>query len=368
MSQPHNASHSEDFRNALTENIDQVVFAYQVDTQEFSYLNPAFEEVFQLKRNTVNPSGLLQMVHEEDLEYVREVYEQLLAGEIKKRMEFRILLAGKTERWLRVKPFLLQDNGKRVLAGLAEDITDLKRYTEVEQKFSNKKNAILQILSHDLAGPLGQIQALSSLVATRVKMYADEDLGKVINIIRETSKGSLRLIRDFIEQEFLESSETTLLKSRVNIVEILGEVIEQYRASQQNEQKTFQLSSSDPSIYVEVDEVKFFQAIGNLIYNAIKFTHDDGTISVRVEDKEDTDGQSTVLISVEDNGIGIPKKYHGSLFDKFTKARRPGLRQEPTTGLGMSIIKTIVEWHNGRIWFESEENKGSIFYVEIPKN
>jgi two-component system sensor histidine kinase VicK len=128
---------------------------------------------------------------------------------------------------------------------------------------------------------------------------------------------------------------------------------------------TFELFSSDPSIYVEIDEVKFIQVITNLISNAIKFTQDDGRITVRVEDKEDS---GTLLITVEDNGIGIPKKYHASLFDKFTKARRPGLRHEPSVGLGMSIIKTIVEWHKGRIWFESEENKGTTFYIEIPKN
>jgi two-component system sensor histidine kinase VicK len=68
------------------------------------------------------------------------------------------------------------------------------------------------------------------------------------------------------------------------------------------------------------------------------------------------------------DGIGIPEKYHATLFDKFTKARRPGLRQEPSIGLGMSIIKTIIEWHQGWIWFESQEDKGSVFYVEIPKH
>lgn len=111
--------------------------------------------------------------------------------------------------------------------------------------------------------------------------------------------------------------------------------------------------------------MKFIQVITNLVSNAIKFTQDDGTISIHVEDKEDT---GTLLITIEDNGIGIPDKYHASLFDKFTKARRPGLRKEPTIGLGMSIIKTIIEWHNGKIWFESEENKGTTFYLEIPKN
>ncbi len=364
MSKPHNASHSEDFRNALTENIDQVVFAYLVDSKEFSYLNPSFEEVFQLKRETVHATQLLQSVHEEDQEYVREVYEDLLKGEIKKRSEFRFLLADKTQRWLRVKPFLLQQDGKQVIAGVAEDITDFKRYSEIELKYSNKKNAIIQILAHDLAGPLGSIQALSSLVSTRIKKYGDEDINHVNNLIKQTSKGAIKLIQNFVAQEFLESSEAALITGRVNIVQKLQEVVDQYQDTQQNAAKSFKLISSHPSIYVEIDEIKFIQVITNLISNSIKFTPDDGIITIRLEDKEE---RGTLLISVEDNGIGIPEKYHTSLFDKFTKARRPGLREEPSVGLGMSIIKTIVEWHKGKIWFKSEENKGSTFYLELPK-
>jgi two-component system, OmpR family, sensor histidine kinase VicK len=353
-----------DFRNALMEGIDQVVFIYETASNQFSYLNPAFEQVFQRQRESIQPLSLLEIVHPEDQEYVREVYEDLLKGETKKRAEFRILLPDQTERWLRVKPLLLEEVGKRVIAGVAEDITEFKQFADIEQKYSAKKNAVLTILSHDLAGPIGQIQALSSLIATRVKPYGDEDLSKVINIITETSKRSLRLIQDFVEQEFLESIEANLVKGRVNIVERLQEIVSQYQDSQQSTAISFKLVSSDPSIYAEVDSVKFFQVINNLISNAIKFTKDDGTITIGVEDKEQED---TVVITVEDNGIGIPKKYHQGLFDKFTKARRPGLRQEPSVGLGMSIIKTIVEWHKGRIWFESEENKGTKFYIEIPK-
>jgi two-component system sensor histidine kinase VicK len=365
MSDAHNATHSEDFRNALTEQIDQVVFAFQVEAQQFSYLNPSFEQVFGLKRKSVDAAQLLQMVHGEDQEYVTEVYQDLLKGESKQRMEFRFLLPKNKERWLRVHPFLLQENGKQVIAGLAEDITDFKHYADVELKLSHKKNAIIQILSHDLAGPLGTIQSLSSLIATRIKGYRDEDLNHVVGLITKTAKGSIHLIQDFVAQEFLESSQMALITARLNMVERLREIVEQYQDSQQTTKVTFELFSSDPSIYVEVDDVKFFQVITNLVSNSIKFTPDDGRITLRVEDKEDS---GTVLISVEDTGIGIPKKYHASLFDKFTKARRPGLREEPSVGLGMSIIKTIVEWHKGKIWFESEENKGTTFYVEIPKN
>ena len=172
----------------------------------------------------------------------------------------------------------------------------------------------------------------------------------------------MHLIRDFIKQEFLETSQVSLVKVRVDLIERLRSIIEQYQHSQLNMAKTFHLESTSEKIFIAIDADKFFQVINNLISNSIKFTHDDGVISLRVEEKK-----KTILITVQDNGIGIPKKYHDGLFDKFTKARRPGIRGEESVGLGMSIIKTIVEWHTGKIWFESEENKGTTFYVEIPK-
>ncbi|MBD0257449.1 MAG: PAS domain-containing sensor histidine kinase [Cytophagales bacterium] len=352
------------FLGALTETIDQVVFAFDAEAAQFIYLNPAFETVFGQNREMLQPRCLLQSVHAEDREYVNEAYHDLLAGQIRKPLEFRVRLSDGAERWLRVKPLLVEENGTRAIAGLAEDITDFKHYSTVELRHSHKKNVIIHILSHDLAGPLGTIQSLSSMMATRVREYRDEALSNIVNLITETSRGSLRLIRDFLEQEFIESSETALIKGRVNLTERLRQIAEQYRISQQNSSVQFSLSSSDPSVYADVDEVKFFQVITNLISNSVKFTPDNGTISIRVDDQA---AAGTVLITIRDNGIGIPPKYHPGLFDKFTKARRMGLRQEPTTGLGMSIIKTIVEWHGGNIRFESEENQGTVFFVEIPK-
>lgn len=121
--------------------------------------------------------------------------------------------------------------------------------------------------------------------------------------------------------------------------------------------------TSREEIYAEIDDNKFMQAINNLISNALKFTRDGGLITVSLEEEA-----GSVLFKVADTGVGIPQKYHATpLFDKFTDARRPGLKGESSVGLGMSIIKTIVEWHRGEIWFESQENKGTSFYIRLPK-
>jgi two-component system sensor histidine kinase VicK len=227
-------------------------------------------------------------------------------------------------------------------------------------KFNAKKNAILEILSHDLAAPFATIQGMSTLVEKKLKK--GESVDEFIAYIKDSAKKGSDMIRDFVDAEFLESSHVVLRKERTDLVGIFRTTLEDYQKGGDLINKRFILSSSSPSIYLALDSLKFLQVINNLISNAIKFTHEDGLIEVRIEDKE-----TKVLFSVSDNGIGIPQELQPVLFDKFTKARRPGIRGEKSTGLGMSIIKTIVELHQGKIYFTSQKKKGSTFYVELPK-
>lgn len=183
---------------------------------------------------------------------------------------------------------------------------------------------------------------------------------KWLSLIEQISKKSVLMIQEFVKKEFVESVGVALVKKRTNLTPIFISTAEEYQQKENELGKAFRLNISDEQIFVEIDESKFFQAVNNLIFNAIKFTTDGGTITLSLQGQGET-----VLISVADNGIGIPKKYHEYLFERYNEARRVGLKGEPSVGLGMSIIKTIVDWHNGKVWFESEENKGSTFYIEI---
>jgi two-component system sensor histidine kinase VicK len=100
----------------------------------------------------------------------------------------------------------------------------------------------------------------------------------------------------------------------------------------------------DQTIYLHVDEAKFMQIMSNLMSNSLKFTRSGGTISIVIQDRS-----SDVRLKFSDNGIGTPVEFQNKLVDKFTKARRKGLNGEPTVDLGLSIVKTIVEWHRGKI-------------------
>ncbi|PVY43144.1 PAS domain-containing sensor histidine kinase [Pontibacter virosus] len=343
----------------------KIAFSYDVESASFTYLNNAFNQVCKQTRESVlaDPLIILEAVHPDDRDYLVGEYRELLRGVLKEDVEFRIRQPDGSTRWLLLDPqFITDKQGRKYVTGIVEDITLVKDNIETLQKYAAKKNAVLEILSHDLAGPLANIKALADVLSELTKHLEMEEVDKVIRIIRASSEQNILLIRDFVKQEFLESSKVDLFKRRLDLVVKVKEVMEQYKDGEHLIQKEIRFTSSSDKIFVWFDDIKLMQVINNLFSNAIKFTPDNGTISLDLSEQE-----KSVLITIRDNGIGIPRKYHAQLFKKFSPARREGLRGEPSTGLGMSIIKTIVEWHGGSIWFESEEGAGTTFYIELPK-
>jgi two-component system sensor histidine kinase VicK len=347
---------------------DEVFFAYHLQINKVIYLNAAFERVWDIPRDSISGdlSLLFSSVHPDDQAHVADSFATLLKDGQKQEIEFRIIFPRdeKKQKWIRLNAYTSKKGSKEIITGIATDITGDKEYSNTLHKFSDKKNSILQILSHDLLGPLGNIDMSSTMLLQDDKLNSDESLVELINLIKRNSKKSVTMIRDLINDEFLQSSEASLQKQRVDLVARLKVIIGQYRISPSSvPPQRFSLVTTSESLFVTIDETKFMQAITNLLSNALKFTPDTGNIDIIIVDLE-----KNVQIKVQDNGIGIPADKQPFLFDKFTKAGRQGIHGEPSTGLGMSIIKKIVEWHHGRIWFESTEGKGTTFFIEIPKD
>lgn len=347
----------------LADHDPRLCFAYNISARQFIYANAAFEAFFRMKYSQINAESLLAMVHAQDLDYLKENFASFKPGIFKKDIAFRMQLPDRKECYLKLNVLFHdqnQQNEERILIGYVEDCTAAKDHEDKLNEYSNKKNAVLNILSHDLAGPLGSIQNLSALLSRKTKILKDQHVDEWISLIEKISKKSIYLIQEFVKEEFIESAGAALLKKRTNLVSALKSMVQEYQQSEQELSQKIELKINTEPVFVEIDEPKFLQVISNLISNAVKFTPDGGTITIGLEEKE-----TTALITIADTGIGIPKKFHAGLFDKFNNARRTGLKGEPSVGLGMSIIKTIVDWHEGKIWFDSEENEGSKFFVEI---
>lgn len=345
----------------LAERSNELFFIYDLIQKQFTYMNPTCISFFGLKDHNIKAKELLKSVHPEDQEYVLSQFKTCIDGQTVVDAECRIR-RGKYERWLSITPFVSTENGEHLLIGQAEDITANKENSEILNKHNNKKNSILNILAHDLAGPIGTVQNLSVLLARETAHLNSPQISRYISIISKISKTNISLIQDFLNQEFLESSNVKLLKTRVELVKKIKMLTQEYLDTQSELKIQFICDANKESIYVEIDEDKFMQVINNLISNALKFTPDGGTIRLNMEENE-----NDIVVSVADSGIGIPQQYHTTLFDKFSDARRNGLKGEHSTGLGMSIIKNIVDWHHGEIWFNSKENIGTTFYIRLQK-
>jgi len=350
---------ADDIYRAIAEQSPHANFVFDLDSDRFIYVNQAFRSLTASGEDEVFVNSLLELVHPEDRQYLGKSYQSLLKGVNKQTIDIR-LLVNKEEKHIRLTPILLSTASGRFIIVYAADITADTHNLQTLKKYANKKNSILNILAHDLRGPLGIANTVTQMLTRKLE---DPQLIDMIKTVSKILNQSLELITDLTGREFLETTGVELFKQRVNIAQKLKEYIEEAEKSSARKKRTFNFSSSDNSIFLSVDESKFMQVINNLMTNALKFTGDDGVISLTIKEQKDS-----VLFTFADNGIGIPKQHQPTLFAKFTDARRVGLHGEATIGLGLSIVKTIIEWHEGKIWVESDEGAGTTFYIELPKD
>ncbi len=206
-----------------------IYFAFNSSKNSYIYVNPAFTNFFKLPQALALPDLLYSMVHPDDVAYVASICGALQPGELKDKIEFRMILQDKKEYHLRLSILLTIDEiNDHILVGYLDDISTQKANEEKGKELSNKKNAILNILSHDLAGPLGSIKNFAFLLSKKTKSLEDQQINSIISAIERISQRSIQMIQEFIKQEFIESVGVDLVKSRVNLVEKLENFMEEY--------------------------------------------------------------------------------------------------------------------------------------------
>jgi signal transduction histidine kinase len=168
----------------------------------------------------------------------------------------------------------------------------------------------------------------------------------------------LELITDLLH---VQTSPGPLQGEQLDLEELLQYCVTllQHKASEKQQQIVLH---SMPAT-ITGDREKLWRVFSNLIGNAIKFSAERGLITIRMESIE-----NNILVSVQDNGIGIPAELQENVFDLSGKAKRKGTAGEASFGLGLVICKQIVELHNGKIWFATAQGSGTTFYVQLPAN
>ena len=343
-----------------------IQFLYDLTRGRVVYVSPAYESGLGGRRAHVNEElpALLARLHPDDRSLWRRYWPLWQAGRLRDEVEVRLLGPQDTEQWFCLSPHWQRDaEGHVLLGGVLREITAERQHRANSDKFNTKKNTVLSLLAHDLAGAFVLLQQLIDFIGEEMSPQANPRVPEMLQLMQRTSAHSVRLIYDLIDQEFLASAAIPLKRERVDLREKVAQCLEPFQRAPGAEARQLVVELPAAPVVAEVDTNKLLQVVSNLLSNAFKFTPADKRVTVRVDEL----GAEAVRLQVADEGIGISAELLPQLFERFTPARRPGLRGEPTTGLGLSLCKTIVELHQGTLTVQSVEGQGSTFTVELPR-
>jgi signal transduction histidine kinase len=236
---------------------------------------------------------------------------------------------------------------------------ELDALTELD-KFKDK---FLHSVTHDLKAPLNAIQAYSQLILKGLSGPITEAQQRQIEIIRSSTVDLAKFIDELLDLSKLQAGRMEFDKALIPALDILQPVFDLQRGTAENFKINLTLSVDPALPPVWADKKQISRVVTNLVYNSFKFTPDGGSVELSAT----ASGADELEFQVRDTGLGIPKEKLETVFDQFVQvADTRKMARMAGTGLGLTIVKEIVEAHHGRIWAESELNAGSRFRFTLP--
>lgn len=233
---------------------------------------------------------------------------------------------------------------------------------EAISKINKMKSEFISIASHQLKTPLSEINWEIELLLSKNSDGLSSKQAEIISNVSDSSNKMTRLVSDLLDVTRMDQGRFFLEMGEVDIIGVIKEVAEnnQFLAKNKNISIKFDFPENFPK--VSADKKKLMIVMDNLLSNAIKYIKENGQVEIKVKEESDK-----AVVSVKDNGMGIPKYQQDKVFQKFFRSDNVGRYQTTGTGLGLYISKNIIEQSGGKIWFESEEDKGSTFYFYVTK-
>lgn len=259
------------------------------------------------------------------------------------------------------------------LVAVLHDVTE-------QQKNERERREFVSNVSHELRTPLTSMR--SYIEALNDGAWKDPEIApQFLKVTQEETDRMIRMINDLLSLSRMDSGTSKIELETINLNEFFNYILDRFdmmfktdnEAAGSDNNRVQPLPSSRKKHYVikreitkrdlwvEVDQDKFMQVIDNIMNNAIKYSPDGGTITARL-----VETHNHVILSITDQGLGIPRKDIGKVFDRFYRVDKARSRQQGGTGLGLAISKEVVEALGGRIWVDSQEGKGSTFYISLP--
>lgn len=259
------------------------------------------------------------------------------------------------------QPFLIRANFTTIkddegtVTGFISVLNDVTEDEKIEQE----RRDFVSNVSHELRTPLTTMK--SYLEALTEGAWKDEKIApKFLEVTQNETERMIRMVNDLLQLSKMDADEHPMHKEEVEFVDYFHQVINRF---EMNLPETITMDRELPNkkYYVWIDKDKMTQVLDNIISNAIKYSPEGGKIILRVENK-----RHYLLISIQDEGVGIPYDKLEKIFDRFYRADKARTRALGGTGLGLAITKELVEAHHGRIWARSREGYGTTIYFTLP--
>lgn len=368
----------EQFRQ-LAENIQEVFWLISPDALSMLYISPTYERIWGRSCESLyqQPASWIECIYPDDRDRVIAALKNRRSGDIEFNQEYRIVRSDGSIRWIWAREFPIKNEFGEVyrLAGIAEDITERKQVEEereqllarekaarTEAEIANRtKDEFLSILSHEIRTPLNAILGWTQMLRSRWNINPETTV-RALEIIERNARGQTHLIEDLLDISRIITGKLCLQVGAVELIPIIEAAVDTVRPAANAKNIRLQ-TILDPSIEpVAGDPDRLQQVVWNLLSNAIKFTPKGGSVEVRLQRTN-----SHVEIVVSDTGQGISAHFLPYVFDRFQQENSTTTRVHGGLGLGLSIVRHLVELHGGSVQaFSSGEGLGATFIVNLP--
>jgi PAS domain S-box-containing protein len=328
---------------------------FQTDAEgRVLYTNPRWQEIAGITLEESLGNSWTKTLASEDKDTVIKEWQACAQDGRQFSHEFRFRKPQGEVRWVHARAAVLHtESGElRGHVGTIEDITERREMDQIKDEF-------VSVVSHELRTPLTAIRGSLGLLAGCVLGPLSEKGQRMLDIAVQNTDRLVRLINDILDIERIQSGRTTMVKVACDAAELVAQTVEVMQAIAGKAGVT--LSVQPQSVRLWADPDRLIQTLTNLLSNAIKFSPPGSRVWLTVEQQEDY-----VLFQVKDQGRGIPVDKLQSIFERFQQVDSSDARKKGGTGLGLTICRSIVQQHGGRIWAESTPGTGSTFFFTLP--